>query len=155
MILNLDIPEKKKTRKPPYRKPRAVKTLEAMADEAARKRYPNNPHLAPRKYRDDTANKLTKCIVDYITFCGGFASRVSTTGQYRNDIKKWIPGTVKKGMPDVTGTLKGRSLFIEVKIGRDKMSEDQKKVKRQIENSGGLYFIAKNFTDFKEWLDKI
>ena len=34
-------------------------------------------------YKDDTANGLTKCIVDWINFNGGYANRINTQGQVR------------------------------------------------------------------------
>ena len=49
-----------------YVKSEAVRELERIADHAARLKYPEVPFLAPRKYRDDSANGLTKCIVAYI-----------------------------------------------------------------------------------------
>ena len=54
--------------KQPYKKSQAVKQLEKMANIAARAKNPNIPPewLAPRKYRDDSANNLTKCIIHFI-----------------------------------------------------------------------------------------
>ena len=45
--------------------------------------------------------------------------------------------------------------MIEVKTGRDRMSEHQVKVQKEQSRSGGLYYVAHNFTDFKEWFDSI
>jgi hypothetical protein len=154
----INIPEiKRKPRKSAYKKPEAVRELERIANEAARKKHPSlNPaHLAPRTHRDDTANSLTSCIVTYITLSGGFASRVNNTGIYNQKLRKYIPGTSRKGLPDILATYKSKSLFIEVKIGRDKMSEAQEKIRNEQEKSGGLYFLARNFTDFKFWFDRL
>jgi len=140
-----------------YAKPDAVKELEYLATEAAREKHPTLPNyaLAPRKFRDDKANDLTKCIIEYIKIKHGFATRLNSTGIYRNDIKKFVPNTQRKGMPDVFGLVKGLTLFIEIKIGKDKMSKNQEKVKSEAEANGAKYFIARNFTDFKTWIDKI
>jgi hypothetical protein len=140
-----------------YQKPDAVKELQYMAMDEARKKYPNHPSgvLAPRIYRDDTANSLTNCIVKYITLKSGFASRVNNTGIYNQKLRKYVPGTSKKGLPDIIGTYKGKSLFIEVKIGRDVQSEAQKRIQEDHEASGGLYFLAHTFTEFKKWFDSI
>ena len=68
--------------KPRYQKPQAVKDLERQALDHFRRDHPNFPEYAipPQPYRDDTANGLTKCIVDYIRYNGGQAERINTTG---------------------------------------------------------------------------
>jgi biotin-(acetyl-CoA carboxylase) ligase len=154
----LDLPEiRKKTPKAPFKKSAAVRELEALANKAARIKYPNTPDyaFAPRKFRDDSANGLTSCIVKYITFRGGFASRINSTGVYNQKLRKYIPGTSRKGLADIMATYKGKSLHIEVKIGKDRQSEYQMKVEADVMRSGGLYFIAKDFDSFKVWFDNI
>ena len=68
--------------KPHYRKPQAVRELERMALDHFRRDHPNFPEYAipPQSYRDNTANGLTKCIVDYIRYNGGPAGK---GGPYR------------------------------------------------------------------------
>lgn len=152
----IDLPETRcKDRKAPYRKPDAVKQLERLAMDAARKKFASIPIecLAPRTYRDDSANALTKCITAYLTLKGAFCSRLNNTGIYDTKMGQYRPSTAKNGLPDVLATYNGRSLFIEVKHGRDRMSEDQKKVETEQTASGGLYFTAHDFTSFKVWFD--
>lgn len=151
-----------------YRKPEAVKLLEAMADAAARKRYPNTPphYLAPRKYRDDTANGLTQCVIEFIRLNGGQAERISNTGR-RIDTQitfcdvigaqrtiggtHWINGTGTNGTADVSSTILGRSVKVEVKIGADRQSEAQRLYQSHIEQAGGIYVIASSFEQFFDW----
>ena len=147
--------DKKSTRKAPYKKPESVKILERMANEAASAKYPTMPHLAPRKYRDDSANGLTKCINDYLRFKGAFSSRLNNTGIYDKRLNRYRPGTSRKGLPDVLATYQGKSLFIEVKAGRDRISKEQEKIRDEQKKSGGLYFIAHDFTTFKTFFDSI
>jgi hypothetical protein len=134
-----------------------VKELEKLAFSEARRKHPTIPihALAPRIYKDDTANGLTKCIVDYIALKGGFASRLNSTGIYRQDLQKFVYNTQKRGLSDIIAVYKGKSLNIEVKAGKDRMSEHQLKVKKEIESSGGLYFVAKDFSTFKTWFDNL
>lgn len=68
--------------KPAYRKPSSVKELEQLARAVARQKYPTLPEyaLAPRTFRDDNANGLTRCITTYATLKGGFASRINNKG---------------------------------------------------------------------------
>lgn len=157
-----------KQRKKPYQKPPAVKQLEQLADKDNQRRHPHTPvhYLAKSKYRDDTANGLTKCIIDYIRLNGGQAERVNTMGipkdtrQTVTDVLgrtytiggiNWRPGGSTNGSADISATIEGRSVKIEVKIGRDEQSEAQKEYQRRIEAAGGLYYIAHDFTDFYSW----
>jgi len=145
----------KKQPKPAYRKPAAVKELEAMATAEAQRTHPSIPAhiLAPRKYRDDTANGLTKCIVDYAKLTGAFASRLNNTGIYRNG--KFTRSTARRGLPDVLVTRDGISIFIEVKAGRDRMSHHQEAIRDDQQQAGGLYYVARNFESFKQWYDNL
>lgn len=149
------LPEIKPRKKPKqaYRKPEAVRLLEQLADAEARRLHPNiaPEHLAPRKFRDDSANQLTACIVQYAKLKGCFASRLNNTGIFRNG--KYTRSTSRRGLPDVIVTRDSMSLFIEVKVGRDRMSTFQEAVRDDQQRAGGLYFVAHDFTEFKEWFD--
>jgi hypothetical protein len=151
-----------------YKKFAAVKELEALAMEAARKKHPTIPEhvLAPRKYRDDKANNLTKCIIDWIRLNGFQAERISVTGRYIDNTKvvtnvigqqqrigsrEWIPSSMQKGSADISATINGRSVKIEVKAGRDRQREAQKNYQQQIEAAGGIYIIARSFEEFLTW----
>jgi hypothetical protein len=138
-----------------YKKPLAVRELEKLAMEAARNKYPGFPdgYLAPRLYRDDNTNGLTKCICHYIQLRGGSAFRINSQGQYDPRLKKWRPSGQRKGLPDIQGTWQGRSLSIEVKRGRDKLRPDQERVKNELTGAGALYYLARDFEGFKSWFD--
>ena len=69
--------------------------------------------------------------------------------------KIYTKGTQKRGMADIMATFRGLSLHIEVKHGRDVQSEAQKRIESEVIRSGGLYYVAHNFTDFKIWFDTI
>lgn len=152
-----------------------INRLKLLAIEQNRLKYPTFPdHLRPQpKYSDKTANGLTKCVIDWITFNGYQAERISTMGRvidnrqtYTNVIGQnvtigsttYIPGAGTKGSADISATIKnkdgvGVSIKIEVKIGKDRQSEAQKQYQANIERSGGVYLIARNFTDFVGWWD--
>lgn len=140
---------------PRYQKPQAVKDLERLAFDHFRREYPNFPVYAipPRSYRDDSANRLTKCIIDFIRFHGGQAERINTVGlpQQRGSRIIWRKSNSTKGSADISATIGGRSVKIEVKIGPDRQSETQRRYQAAIERASGLYFIAKDFTSFVEW----
>jgi hypothetical protein len=146
---------RKKRVKPSYQKPEAVKELEALVDAEALRLHPTCPALTPRTFRDDTANSLTGCITTYLRLKGAFVSRLNNTGIYDKRLNKYRPGTSRKGLPDVVCTFRSKSLFIEVKHGSDKLSEYQEKIRDEQIRSGGLWFTAHDFTEVKEWIDRL
>jgi hypothetical protein len=66
----------------------------------------------------------------------------------------WTKGTSTAGSADISATIKGRSVKIEVKIGKDRQSEAQKRYQENIEKAGGTYIIAKDFDSFVEWYNQ-
>lgn len=157
-----------RTRKPPYKKPQAVKELEELADIENQRLHPNIPtkYLARSKYRDDTANGLTKCIIDFIRLNGGQAERINTMGIPRDSRKmvtdivghsrvigsvEWRTSGTTKGSADISATIHGQSVKIEVKIGHDRQSNAQRDYQASVEQAGGVYYIAKDFTNFVRW----
>lgn len=141
----------RKPRKQPYRKPDAVKQLEQVTGT---------------KHRDDTASGLTRCIIDYLKYRGWQAERINTMGipiDHRRQVTdtlghnrtigsvQWRRGGGTVGSADISATINGRSVKIEVKIGKDRQSEAQRKYQQQVEQAGGLYYLAHDFTSFIEW----
>jgi hypothetical protein len=138
------------------------KEYKALMHELKVKRYaethPNYPpdYIPKTMYKDSTANGLTRAICDYINYNGYQAERINTMGTARE--KKttagkvigvtWTKGTSTAGSADISATIKGRSVKIEVKIGKDRQSEAQKRYQENIEKAGGIYYIARNFDDF-------
>lgn len=124
--------------------------------------------MLPRTYTDKTANGLTKMIIDWINYNGGQAERINTTGRlikaktYKDVMgitktigqDKWIKGTGTLGSADISATIQGKSVKIEVKIGRDKQSDVQKQYQEAIEKAGGIYYIAKDFDTFYNWYNE-
>lgn len=129
--------------------------LRRLACDQIRRKYPSlpEPAVCAPKYTDRTANGLTRMIVDYVTLSGGWATRVTTTGQMRHG--RWIYGTTKQGTADVHAVYRGLHLSIEVKIGKDRQSPYQKKVEAEVNAAGGHYFLAKNFQGFYTWITSL
>jgi hypothetical protein len=126
---------------------------------------------------DNSANHLTGCIMDWIRFNGGQAERINTMGRRVDNTKiskdvlggtrligsvSWQKGTGTKGSADISATIPmqvngikfGVSVKIEVKYGKDRQSEDQKKYEHTINEAGGIYVIARNIDEFIEWYDE-
>jgi hypothetical protein len=143
------------------------KEYKALLHELKLQRYaithPNYPqdYIPKTMYKDSTANGLTRAICDFINYQGYQAERINTMGTARE--KKttagkvigvtWTKGTSTAGSADISATIKGRSVKIEVKIGKDRQSEAQKRYQENIERAGGTYIIAKDFDSFVEWYE--
>ena len=132
--------------------------------EYKREKYPTIPvdYLTLTKFEDNTANGLTKAITSFIKFNGYQAERINTMGvareKKRTDGKvigvTWTKSTSTNGSADISATIRGRSVKIEVKVGKDRQSEAQKRYQESIERAGGVYMIARDFDTFVEWFDE-
>jgi len=132
-------------------------------------KYPSVPiyALAHTAFKETSANELTKCVVKFLQLSGWQAERINTMGVYREAKKikdldgitrvvgkgKYTPSGSTKGSADISATIYGRSVKIEIKYGRDVQSEAQKKYQLAIEAAGGIYLIAREFDSFIEWYD--
>jgi len=113
------------------------------------------------------ANGLTMAIIRFLTRKGHYANRIGTQGQaqvqkiprfnihsqqmqYFEKVK-WTKGNTKRGTPDITAIIGGKAVWIEVKIGKDRMSDAQKEQQASIETAGGIYYIATEMQLFYEW----
>ncbi len=146
--------------------------LKALEFEIHKRKYPhmNESYFPLNDWKDSSANGLTKCIIFWINAMGGQAERISNQGQYREGKKidvgtgeiaykkqlpgKWTPGQGTKGTADISATIRGMSVKIEVKYGRDIQSDAQKQYQEMIEKAGGVYIIVKSFDDFVMWYEK-
>ena len=145
------LPERKRSTKPPYRKPQSIKDFE---EEYMRWHYRGKEHIFTPEmrikptFRDDKANGLTKLIEAWLKVKGHFGGRVNTMGTYNVKLGKFITSGSRKGMADITAVMNGRHVSIEVKIGNDKPREAQLKVQQQIQQAGGVYIFVSSFDDF-------
>jgi hypothetical protein len=136
---------------------KGLKELETLQMENRKIKYPLIPDYAmPRKkLSDSTANGLTQAILSWLELNGCWATRVSSAGRYIQSQGKFIPSTTKRGTADIHAVIGGRHVSIEVKVGKDRMSEDQHKVKAAIEKAGGVWFVVRSFDDFLKFYKSI
>lgn len=147
----------------------ALRKLNQLEAEAMHRKYPNVPYPPRPNNSDKTANGLTRCIISWIRLHGYQAERISCTGRMIDQRKTytdvlghrrvigsvtWIKGSMQRGSADISSILQGRSVKIEVKVGRDRQSEAQRAYQAQVEASGGVYYIARDFQSFFEWYNK-
>lgn len=119
--------------------------------------------ITPYNYHQKDTNGLTRCIIDAINFTGGFAVRVNNGGTFRKGKKiprecggyVVTPGVYTfngtRGVADIDATWQGMKVAIEVKFGKDRLSDDQINYKEAIIKGGGYYIVAKEFEEF--WRD--
>jgi hypothetical protein len=103
---------------------------------------------APKFPKVATANGLTQFIINFLNWNGHRATRISSSG--RQVAGKWIYGTTRKGSADISATIKGRSVMIEVKVGKDRPSPDQLKEQAKERAAGGLYEFCRTPEEFLE-----
>ena len=104
----------------------------------------------------ETANQITRNVLRIVNFHPGcVAYRINNVGIYDEAKGVHRRANTEKGIPDVLGVIKGRFLAVEVKAGRDKMSEDQLKRKFEIEKAGGIYIEARSTDGFIKQFESI
>jgi hypothetical protein len=138
--------------------------LEALKLANDIERHPSFPeaYFVKKKWDDKTANGLTKAITSFVQFNGFQAERINTMGTARENKRTdgkvigvtWTKGTTTAGSADISATIRGRSVKIEVKVGKDRQSDAQKRYQESIERAGGVYMIARDFDSFVEWFDE-
>ena len=145
------------------------KRIQELSDAARKLHYPNLPEYAfPKvKYQTSTSNGITKYIVDFIRLQGWQAERINSTGSVRMETVNHASGitgkkvsfnrsTGQKGTADISATINGKSVKIEVKnkATKDRMSADQRRYRDMIQATGGVYYIARTIPDFLSWYDE-
>ena len=148
----------------------SIKRLKDLYLTEHYKRLPSIPlqcRCAPN-YKPTTANGLTRCVLDFLRLSGWQSERIGNTGRMIDNTKvvtdcigrpkrvgsiQWIKGTGTNGTADISATVAGRSIKIEIKIGKDRQSDVQRKYQADVERSGGVYLIVKTLDDFLQWYD--
>lgn len=138
-----------------YMKSDEVRALENLCDNYRKRKNPDTPK---KYYSDKTAHELEKCIINYCHLFGVFAEKVQSMGR---TIFKGQPIYVRNsnttGQADLSLIIKGKAIKVEVKCkwtGDRYQSEAQKAYQRNVERSGGIYIIIRDFAEFKQWFDK-
>lgn len=116
-----------------------------------------------KRKKQSPANALTDAVMEYMRLLGCAVARINTTGVYDEQAGRYRFSGATKGVEDVTCTMPvfvqghklGVTVAVEVKIGRDTMSEAQHKRKDNVERAGGYYIVAKTFDQFKQDVDTL
>ncbi len=108
------------------------------------------------------ANGLTRAITNYLSWTGSYANRISSAGRMGKaqerqasgnilTINKFIPSATKRGTADIHCVINGKHVSIEIKIGRDRMSEHQITEQQRITAAGGIYIVIHTIEEFFTW----
>jgi hypothetical protein len=116
-----------------------------------KEKHPLIPEFAIPKTKNKSkspTNQLTRDIISHVQSMGGVAFRINSTGTYSEKLGKYIKSGATPCISDIIALLDGISLFIEVKYGKDKLSDCQIAFKRKVEDHGGTYWEVKTFDQF-------
>jgi hypothetical protein len=94
------------------------------------------------------------------------ATRINSTGRLIDGLekqpsgailttKKWIPGSTRKGTADISATILGRSVMMEIKIGKDRASDYQIVEQQRERKAGGIYEFISTPEQFFQLYDSI
>ena len=128
--------------------------------------YRNGHYTAPKMPIVAKANGLTTFIINYLTWQGFRATRINVSGRLIDGVektasgavlttKKWMRSTTRKGTADISATINGRSIMIEIKVGRDRPSEHQLLEQQRERKAGGIYEFCSSPEEFFEIYDKV
>lgn len=112
------------------------------------------------------SNGLTRFILNYLTWQGHRATRISSAGRLITApqrqpsgvslmTRRFIPGPTRRGAADISSTIRGRSVMWEVKVGADKPSEYQLREQELERRAGGEYFFVHTADEFFQQYDSL
>jgi hypothetical protein len=99
------------------------------------------------------SNGLTTFIINFLNWSGYRATRINTMGRQING--KFIPSATRKGTADISATIKGRSVMIEIKVGKDKPRPEQLTEQQRERQAGGIYEFVHTPEEFFIIFDQI
>jgi len=113
-----------------------------------------------------TMRSNTTFICNFLSWKGHRATRINVSGRLvdtmekqpsgvKIGVKKWIPSSTRKGTADISATIKGRSVMIEIKVGSDKPREHQLLEQIKERKAGGIYEFIKTPEEFFDLYDSI
>lgn len=108
---------------------------------------------APKK---ETAGRVTQNILRAINMQPGcVAYRINNVGVWDEARQVYRKGATQKGIFDIAAVIRGRALWVEVKAGKDRPSNDQLIFKQEIRRAGGIAFIAYSTDEFLRFFTEL
>ncbi len=129
------------------------KQLTDALNDKFKRDHPNVPDFARPRNRlaKSPANQLTSDVMKFLRLQGHHVSRVNTMGVLREG--KMTTGGGTLGAADLSVIMRNsRDVVIawelEIKIGKDRLSEAQMAYSESVIKAGGHYSVVKTFDDF-------
>lgn len=96
------------------------------------------------------ANTVTTQIIRFLSLKKYNVWRQNTVGIYDQQRGVFRKNTnTKKGVSDIIGfDQNGRFVAVEVKVGKDKLSEEQTQFLKDVQAAGGIAIVAHSLEDF-------
>lgn len=104
--------------------------------------------------RITNANQLTQYALKVMSLAGWTCWRQNNGGVWDAKAGRFRAGSAKKGVSDIIGyhNRTGRALFIEIKAGKDRLSECQRLFLSDAEAAGCLACVVRHADDLKTYL---
>lgn len=104
------------------------------------------------KYPDTrTANGLTQFVLNFLKWNGWRATRISSAGSFRSG--RYVYSQTRRGTADISATIQGRAVMLEIKVGSDRPSPYQLKEQERERAAGGTYEFIRDPEQFILWYD--
>lgn len=97
-------------------------------------------------------SQIQKAILQYLQIKGVFCFVNKTTGTFDPVRKSFRANTTHKGVSDILGIYQGRFLAVEVKSKTGRPTPEQTKFIEDVNNEGGIAFIARGIEDIERML---
>jgi hypothetical protein len=140
--------------------------------------YNDGLYSGPKYPVVSKANGLTSMIVNFLLWSCHHGERTNTMGtpikkfrpkfniftgqtEMLNNGVEWRKGNGTKGSSDIKGHINNVNhkfpipIYVEVKIGADRMSEYQKEYEKQVSKTGALYCVVKTPDDWFSFYDYV
>jgi len=111
---------------------------------------------ARTKRSGETANSITANVIRAINMqpkC--VAYRINNVGVWDAEKQIHRRGNTQKGIFDVCACIKGRTVWIEIKAGRDKPSREQLIFQQEVIGAGGIAEFVHSTDEFLKLLTRI
>lgn len=104
------------------------------------------------KPKGETANRITANIIRVINMQPGcVAHRINNVGVWDEAKQLYRKGNTQKGIFDISATIRGRAVWLEVKAGRDKPSQEQLIFQQEQRLAGGVAEFIYSTDEFLGW----
>jgi len=121
--------------------------------EAAKFFFRNTAH------REYLSKWLEQASVWWLNNEGAMCKKVETTGKLikgKSGKDVYIKHrAAKKGEPDISGVLNGKAFYIEIKVGRDRLSDDQKSYIQRLERAGAKVAVCGTLGEVMEFCNTL